>query len=557
MRTLLTTLHSKYIHPSLALPCLAVFCGQECGEIQIEEFTIHQPKENILAAILSQEPDVVCFSVYIWNRQLTLELISVLKVAAPFLRVVLGGPEVSFEEASFFRSCPADAIICGEGEVPLKALLHAWQLAEDPPESKGLQLPGMGFCDAGRASLEDLDLLPSPFNAGLVDLQRGYVYYESSRGCPYNCSFCMSALDDKVRSFSMERIYQDLGLLMREQVAQIKFVDRTFNYHAKRSRKIIRYILENNRSSRFHFEIGADLLDEPTLALLETVPPGMFQFEVGVQTTNNKTLGQIERQTSLDKLENNVRRLLRAGNIHLHLDLIAGLPGETFDDFFVSLRQVLNLEPQHLQIELVKLLPGAPLRFQAEDLGLEFDPFPPYTVLRTSDLKFRELEVLRGIGRLLDLLNNSGRFLHFLRVTETVFGDQIIFYRELQSWWQEAGLFNEPVSLAQQFDAIAEFINSQHEPLRLREALARDFALVGRVVPGKAPAFFNCILSPEQQLRVKGKVKQELENLKAGEKLQHFAALFETVTPADSPSLLLYLYRSQNGKSPRVEEIFL
>ncbi len=557
MRTLLTTLHSKYIHPSLALPCLAAYSGHDCGELLIDEYTIHQPKENLLARILACDPDVICFSVYIWNRQLSLELAVALKRAVPHVRIVMGGPEVSFEEVSFFEGCPLDALICGEGEIPLRHLLKAWQEEREPSSCLGLQLPGMTSVEAGQSLLDSLDDLPSPFAAGLVALCRGYVYYESSRGCPYSCSFCMSALDERVRSFSMGRIHQDLGLLMQEEVAQIKFVDRTFNYHAERSREIIKYILKNNRCSRFHFEVGADLLDETTLQLLESVPAGMFQFEIGVQTTSLETLGRIGRKTSLEKLEENVRRLLRAGNIDLHLDLIAGLPGESNEDFFDSLRRVFKLEPQQLQVELVKLLPGAPLRQQAESHGLHFDPSPPYTVLRTPQLAFRELEQIRGVGRLIDLLNNSGRFRHFLKVVDSVFSDRVEFYRQLQDWWQLSGLFDEPSSLRQQFDSLNSFAESSTECLRLREALARDFALAGRVVPGKVPVFFNCELTSDEQQQVKLKVKQELDRLETGEKLQHFAAVFETLSRTASRSLILFLYRSCSGRSPTVEEKFL
>ncbi len=302
MRTLLTTLHSKYIHPSLALPCLAAYCGQQCGELLIREYTVHQPKENLLGQILACEPDVVCFSVYVWNRQLTLELATALKVARPGLRVVLGGPEISFEQASFFSDCPVDAIICGEGERPLRHLLRSWNAGDSVADFPGLQRPGQHFASVGQSLLESLDEIPSPFKAGLVDLQRGYVYFESSRGCPYCCSFCMSALDKQVRFFSLDRVFDDLGFLLSRDVAQIKFVDRTFNCHAERSREIIRYILQHNRNSRFHFEMGADLLDEQTLQLLESVPAGIFQFEIGVQTTSPATLERVGRKASLEKL---------------------------------------------------------------------------------------------------------------------------------------------------------------------------------------------------------------------------------------------------------------
>ena len=282
MRTLLTTLHSKYVHASLALPCLAAYCGDECGEIMIREYSVHEPKESLLARIVGCGADVVCFSVYIWNRTLTLELVACLKQINPQLKIVLGGPEISFEEPFFFSRYPVDALICGEGEMPLRHLLQAWNAGEKPEPLPGLKTPASPDGE-GWSLLSHLDELPSPFAAGLVDLTRGLVYYESSRGCPYSCSFCMSALDDRVRSFSMERIKADLGLLIASRVPLIKFVDRTFNYDARRTREIFSFILERNLESRFHFEIGAHLLDEETLTLLEEVPDGVFQFEIGVQ----------------------------------------------------------------------------------------------------------------------------------------------------------------------------------------------------------------------------------------------------------------------------------
>ncbi|MCF6179694.1 MAG: B12-binding domain-containing radical SAM protein [Geopsychrobacter sp.] len=557
MRTLLTTLHSKYIHPSLALPCLAAYCGDDCGELLIREYTVHQPKENLLAQIAACATDVVCFSVYIWNRQLTLELVNALKLAQPGLRIVLGGPEVSFEAADFFKEHTVDALICGEGEIPLRHLLSAWQHNRESSPCPGVQLPGQSFVQAGQSLLGSLDQMPSPFVADLVDLSRGYVYYESSRGCPYGCSFCMSSLDDKVRSFSLPRIKQDLGLLMDQQVAQIKFVDRTFNYHAARIREIIRFILEHNQGSHFHFEIGADLLDEETLQLLKTVPENMFQFEIGVQTTSLETLGRIGRTSSLKRLEENVRRLLNMGNIDLHLDLIAGLPGEDPADFYGSLRRVFALNPQHVQVELVKLLPGAPLRQQAESFGLKYDPAPPYTVLKTPDLDYPQLEEIRRVGRLIDLLGNAGRYCHFLQKSEVVFGDRVDFFRQLQHWWQGAGLFDEPLGLPQQFMALQKFVDTLEGSAGLREALARDYALLGRVVPGKAPAFFDCDLTMQERELVKHRVRCVLDALPSGDKLQHFATVFTSLKDRSSRCLALYLYRSRSGMRPVCEEIFL
>ncbi len=248
---------------------------------------------------------------------------------------------------------------------------------------------------------------------------------------------------------------------------------------------------------------------------------------------------------------------MNCGNIHLHLDLIAGLPGEGVEDFFASLRRTFTLQSHHLQLELVKVLPGSPLRSQAHELGLSYDPAPPYSVLRTPDLSWQDLEKLRGIGRLLDTINNSNRFKHFLTASEQAFRDPVDLFDRLQSWWQEQGLFAKPLQLTALFEAVFEFAGLFAARLSLREALARDFALAGRVVPGKAPAFFNCELTQDEQQQVKRRVKQELDLLPSGGKLQHFAAVFETLTAENRRSLVLYLYYSRSGSSLRTKEIFL
>ncbi|BCR05869.1 B12-binding domain-containing radical SAM protein [Desulfuromonas versatilis] len=564
MRTILTTLHSKFIHPSLALPCLAAYCGEGCGELLIREFTVHEPRENVLAALLAEAPDVVAFSVYLWNRRETLELADALAAARPELRVVLGGPEVSFEGPGLFERHPGlAALVRGEGEIPLRALLRAWQRGAQPAG-----VARLAWRDADRvvegpagAPLARLDEIPSPFALGLVDFSRGFVYVETSRGCPYRCAFCMSALDESVRSFSMERIRADLGLLMERRVPKVKLVDRTFNYDAARALEIFRFILEHNRGSHFHFEIGAHLLDAATLELLAEVPEGMFQFEIGVQSTLADTLAAIDRRASLERLEANVRSLRQMGNIHLHLDLIAGLPGEGYREFLASIDRVAALRPQHLQIEPVKLLPGAPLRLRAAQLGIRFDPHPPYAVLGTPELKFEQIEQLRGISRLLDLSFNSGRFDGFLEGLQAACGSLSAALERLEAFWREQGLFRHPLSQRGVFEKMGEFVEagfSGELGQELRERLGRDFARSERVVPGNAPAFLDSELSPEEQQRVRAAVREQTEAIRGqGIKLQHFAAPFERLPEKRGRQVLLFLYFSKTGAGLRVEERLL
>jgi anaerobic magnesium-protoporphyrin IX monomethyl ester cyclase len=565
MRTVLATLHSRFIHPSLALPCLAAFCGRDglCGELLIREFTVHEPREHVLAALLAEEPDVVALSVYLWNRRESLALADALAVARPGLRVVLGGPEVSFDGPALFQQHPGvTALVHGEGELPLRGLLAAWQDGAEPHGVPRLSWRAEdGPVEGGDGPLLiDLDAIPSPFQQQLVALDRGLVYLETSRGCPYRCAFCMSALDQQVRSFSMARIQSDLHWLLERRVPQIKLVDRTFNYDPARAREIFAFILAHNVASRFHFEIGAHLLDEPTLRLLETVPPGLFQFEIGVQSTLPETLQAIGRHISPKRLLDNVRRMRQAGNIHLHLDLIAGLPEQDYPSFLSSVEEVLQLAPQHLQIEAVKILPGSPLRLEAGKLGIRFDPSPPYTVLGTPKLSFAELERLRGISRLLDLTWNSGRFATFLRELADACGTLTAGLEKLQLFWARQGLFRHPLAQRAIFEQLWSFVQEHARDTvleRLREALAYDFARSERVIPEQAPPFCATALNEEERLQVRMAVKEETDRVRGqGIKVQHFAARFQHLSQQGG-TLGVFIYLTVPGRGMEVHERWL
>ena len=559
MKILLTTLHSRYIHASLALPYLKAYCQPVCPTIQILELTLNQPKENLLAQIVAADARVICFSVYLWNRVTTLELISCLKQIDPDYRIVLGGPDISFENADFFQQYPVAAIICGEGEVPLRHLLRAWCAGEKPTPLPGVQLPGE-HAPEQESLLDPLDQLPSPFAAGLVALSRGLVYYESSRGCPYRCSFCLSARSTHVRSFSMERIKADLGLLMDQQVKLIKFVDRTFNYNAERAREIFRFILKHNRSSAFHFEIGAHLLDEATLQLLEKVPAGVFQFEIGVQAILPETLQRVSRAMSVDLLADNVRALRKRTRIHLHLDLVAGLPGGGLAEFFTALDWTHALGADHLQIELVKLLPGAPLRRESATLGICYDPTPPYTVLATTEWRFAELEQVRGIARLNDLLVNSHKFPRLMAALMARTGSLSDCLDDLNSFWSEQQLHNSTRALRQVAHELNRYLAQRFcgdVLMGLRECLARDYAHSERVVSGSAPDFFDQDLTTEEQARVRRRVKKELSGLDRDGKVQFFSSLFYQLPELSGRRIILFIYVTKTSAGVEVEELIV
>jgi anaerobic magnesium-protoporphyrin IX monomethyl ester cyclase len=561
MRTILTTLHSKFIHNSLALPCLAAYCGDDCGEFLIREFTVHEPRESILSQILAEGPDVVAFSVYLWNRREILDLVDALCVARPGLRIVLGGPEVSFEGEEIFTRHPGiTGLIRGEGEEPLRALLSSWQQGQQPGVIPRTVLRVGEELVSGPDSppLKELDTVPSPFQTGLTDMERGFVYYETSRGCPFHCSFCLSARDNLIRSYSMDRIKSDLLLLMQKDVAKVKLVDRTFNFDASRAREIFSFILEHNQLTHFHFEIAGHLLDESTLELLDKVPEDMFQFEIGVQSTLESTLDAIGRKVNLQELEENIRRLRQSNRIHIHLDLVAGLPGDNYDSFLKSIDRVAALAPHHLQIEPVKLLPGSPLRDQAEELQIRFDPNPPYTILGSPELSYAELQQLQEISRLLDLTYNSGHFSNFMRELSTATSSFATGLEWLAGEWRKRELFRFPLNRQSLFQNLFEIVRVRDEgtsQARLIESLAYDYALCERVVTNRIPEFFDTGLETLELQWVRTTVQERTEVIRGqGIKLQYFAAAFSTIHTSAQRTVHLFCYLTGTGRKMRVDE---
>jgi len=421
MKILLTTLHAKYSHASLALPCLAAVCQDLPGvTIAIRECTVNEPRDQLLRTIISEKAGLVAFSCYIWNIEKTLRIVSDIKKIAPETRIVLGGPEASFGTFELMHNHPAvDFVIKGEGETVFRRLVQAL-VDQGPAALSGTtleEIDNLFFRDGsdistgphGRGYLQ-LDSIPSPFASGLVDLDKPLTYYETSRGCPFSCAFCLSSVEGQVRSYSMERIRDDLLLLMQKRVPQIKLVDRTFNYDARRADDIWRFILKHNQGSHFHFEIAADLLNDTSLDILKLVPANTFRFEIGVQSASADTLKQVNRTADLGRIFYVIRRLRAETQIELHLDLVAGLPGEDHGAFLASLQAVADLRPHQIQVEPLKVLKGSPMREIANREDYRFSESPPYTILRNPWLSYDDICRIETIGRLLDLCYNQGGF---------------------------------------------------------------------------------------------------------------------------------------------------
>ena len=570
MKVLFTTLHAKYVHASLALPCLVAACAELDGiDSRIREFTINEPADQILRRIVAEEADVVLFSCYIWNVEQTLKLAADLKQVRPGTFVILGGPEVSYGAFGLLDRNPAvDCIVRGEGETTCRELLRA--LRPDRPTAQPLNdIPGITCRDGEhitanveRSPIADLDTIPSPFAAGLADLGKPLVYYETSRGCPFSCAFCMSSLEGGVRSFSIPRIEGDLQLLMDAGVQTVKLVDRTFNYDAARANEIWEFIVRRNRTSRFHFEIAADLLTDENLALLALIPPDTFRFEIGVQSGAEETLERVGRRSNLERLFANVKRLRRETGVTIHLDLVAGLPHENFDGFLDSLQRLMEVNPHHIQVEPLKVLKGSPMRKIADLEGYAYAASPPYKILRTPWLSFEEICRIETISRLLDLIHNSGRFNSALALLAESSPLSRLFATAAQFWedrdvppnLSQTGLFEKFWTFAQQL-----LEGSERE--QFREALCYDFCLVDYPSNGTLSVFFGD--GQELKDRDKGEINERVRQLgiAPGSRVRSFVRQFSRdfrCTPSlPRPTRLLFVYISAPGRGLQVRVLDL
>lgn len=556
MKILLTTLHAKYVHASLALPYLASASATLPGlPCRILELTINEHPDQLLSRLYAEEADVVLFSCYIWNTELTLKLASDLKKLSPGIFIVLGGPEVSFGSFDLMaRNGAIDCIVRGEGEETCQELLNALNCGLPLDDIAGITYREREevIANPERAAIVDLDDIPSPFAAALVDLTKPLVYYETSRGCPFSCAFCMSSIESGVRSFSMERIKRDLSLLMQAGAQTVKLADRTFNYDATRANEIWRFILEHNRGSKFHFEIAAELLTEENLALLSQVPAGVFRFEIGVQSGGEETLAKVERNSSLAKLYHNVERLKAATGVTVHLDLVAGLPGESLEGFLDSVQGLFALNADHIQVEPLKVLKGTAMRGIARKEGYAYSEAAPYKILHTPWLSFGEIRRIEGISRLLDLVYNSGRFAATLQEFASERPLSRLF-SEAAEFFETEGLFANNLSLASLFEAMWRFAGGtrQGEQLdRLRDALSFDHCLTG-YPGGNAPSFFA-----QQEKGEPNAPPSRLES-KPGERVRYYRRTFARdyrCTPwREEPTEVTFVYRSAPGEGLQVQ----
>ncbi len=463
MKTVLVGINSKYIHTCLAVWYLKASIKYD-GNVVAREFTINESRDGILSELFKERPDILAFSCYIWNIELVRLLAVELKKLLPECIVILGGPEVSYNAAEVLEANePVDFVLCGDGE-EVFPVLHRSLINRS---EQYRQLSGIAYREGdsvvfreGFNLVGELDNLETPYTPELLDsAAQRILYYESSRGCPFSCSYCISSTFKGVRYFSLERVKRDLDTLLMYRPGLIKFVDRTFNCNRKRAGEIIEHIISLECHTVFHFEAAADLFDEELLELLSRAPKGRIQLEIGLQTTNCETLKEIERVTDLEKLKSNVNKILAVGNIHVHLDLIAGLPYEALESFKKSFDDVYGMKPHQLQLGFLKMLNGSKIRKEALKHGYVFRAYPPYEVLGNDYISFGDILLLKDVEEVLERYFNSNRFTESLRFTEKhLFDNAFMFYYSLSVFCRENGYLDRPVSYRENISILHAFV---------------------------------------------------------------------------------------------------
>ena len=456
MRILLAAVNAKYIHLNLALHSLRQYAKEFTDQIEICEFTINQYQENIIQEIYRKKPDLLAFSCYIWNISQVISVCRTLRILLPDLPIWLGGPEVSFETEEFLADHPyITGIMRGEGEVTFLRLLERYEESRTGSRFGHADLAGIpGITRRGEDGrmIRERDLLPEdlpqmddlPFIYDSLDpalCEHRILYYETSRGCPFSCSYCLSSTEKGIRYRSLEKVFREIQFFLDAKVPQVKLIDRTFNADAGRASQIWQYILEHdNGVTNFHFELEATILTQEELALLSKMRPGLIQTEIGVQSANARTLRSVHRNPDISKIREYAAVIRKNQNMHLHLDLIAGLPYEDLASFRRSFAEVYSMRPNELQLGFLKLLKGSPIRAEAGRFGIEADPQAPYEVLRTDWLSFDDLLHLKDVEEMLEIYYNSQQFIHSVTALEPFFDDPMELYEELAGWHRRNGL---------------------------------------------------------------------------------------------------------------------
>lgn len=528
MKILLAAINAKYIHSNLAVYCLRAYALKHLRDnnmdfpvnIEIAEYTINQRPDDIMRDIYERKADILCYSCYIWNLDYVERLVKDVGKICKELPVWLGGPEVSYDALDVLRRLPeVKGVIKGEGEITFLEVVKAYlevEAANEFEESldkKLAKIEGITYreavCPSGDGEVaenpwrEPMDLSLVPFvYEDMEEFEHKIVYYETSRGCPFLCSYCLSSIDKKLRFRSLELVRRELQFFIDHKVPQVKFVDRTFNCSHEHAMAVWSYIAEHdNGVTNFHFEVSADLLNEEELKLIERMRPGLIQLEVGVQSTNPDTVKEIRRTMNLDRLRKSVLRIEAAGNVHQHLDLIAGLPYEDIESFARSFDDIYAMRPQQLQLGFLKVLKGSYMEKQKEDYQLIYQSGPPYEVLSTRWLPYEDILRLKGIEEMVETYYNSRQFEKTMEELCREYASAFTMYEKLWTYYKENGFHNVQHKRSARYELLLAFVTERHPQKAgcYRELLIYDYYL--RENAKTRPAFAGESMLEKEEVR--------------------------------------------------------
>ena len=570
MNILLTAINAKYIHSNLAVYSLRAYAAGKCErykeEIGIAEYTINQPLDQILMDLYKRKPEVLCFSCYLWNIEYVEQLVAELGKIMPQTDIWLGGPEVSYHASHMLEQFPqVYGIMRGEGEETFLELTEFYHnnsgksLEQCEKVQRLKEIVGITFRDGEEiietADRSVMDLSKVPFVYEDLDVFKNkIIYYESSRGCPFSCSYCLSSIDKCLRFRDLELVKKELQFFIDHEIPQVKFVDRTFNCKHSHSMEIWSYIKEHDKGkTNFHFEVAADLLNEEELNLISTMRPGLIQLEIGVQSTNEQTIKEIHRTMKFSQVTEVVNRVHAAKNIHQHLDLIAGLPFEDYNSFHKSFCDVYALKPEQLQLGFLKVLKGSYMEEKTKDYELLYQNRPPYEVLSTKWLPYSDVIRLKGLEEMVEVYYNSRQFEHTIELLEQVFGDAFVMFEEMSNYYEEHGYYGVNHNRVARYEILYAFIKEvalvQYETLlteeQFRQTLVMDLYL--RENMKNRPAFAgDSLVSKEVERTFYDTEAEEHQYLKGYEKYDKRQLRKMTHLENLDGHLILFDYQNRN-----------
>lgn len=558
MKLLLTAINAKYIHSNLAVYSLRAYAKEYREQIELAEYTINHRMEYILSGIYKKRPDVLCFSCYIWNISEVLAVAEEFHKLCPDVPIWMGGPEVSYEVENFLQEHPfVTGVMVGEGEKIFQDLCEYYVNLEEKGKicfgEKPETIKGLAFLNAdGHMILTEpqtpLDMSTIPFCYDeMEDFKNRIIYYESSRGCPFRCSYCLSSIDKKLRFKDIGLVKQELLFFIEKEVPQVKFVDRTFNCDHHHAMEIWRFLKENDRGiTNFHFEIAADLLTDEEIEFIAGLRPGLIQLEIGVQTTNPETITEIHRSMDLERVKYVTSRIKEGKNVHQHLDLIAGLPFEDYMTFQKSFDEIYALKPEQLQLGFLKVLKGSYMFEHAKEYGVIYQSRPPYETMETKWLSFDEVLKIKQVEEMLEVYYNSRQYPMSIKLLETEFDSAFAMFAALGDYYEQKGYFSLSHSRIQRLNIFLEFVETiDKEHLEVfRQAATYD--IYSRENAKSRPAFSGD-LSEFRELTRKFCKKGKLEHI---EKFDYRMPQEETVTTLpereEQPYYLLFDYEKRD-----------